>query len=264
MKFSITLKKFFRQSVISYKALFGYLDPILYMMVKIISPLFQLCFFGLLAKYTHSPDEITPIIVSNIILLSSFNAIFGVGLVIREERFLGTLNSVLLSPSNRFLVFYGRAFIHIIDALSTVIIGLIFGIFFLNVNISGFEMLIIITTSLVAIFSISGFGLLIGSLGIIISDINMLLNSINLILISLSGANFPISTLPLVLRKLSLFLPYTHSVSAIKLLFTSNTNGMITLVMTEFLLGCSYTIVAYKLFSKIEKIALTNATVDLY
>lgn len=114
--------RFFKQSLLSYKSLFGFLDPKVYFFVKIINPVFQLIFFSLLASFVYQTKDVTPWVIGNAFLLSMYNSMFGVGTVMVNERQFGTLASIIASPSNNFLIFVGRAFMHILDSALTVAI----------------------------------------------------------------------------------------------------------------------------------------------
>lgn len=58
------LNRFFRHTFYSYKALFNWLDPEVYILVKIIGPIFQVLFFGIVQHYANSTSDITIYIIS--------------------------------------------------------------------------------------------------------------------------------------------------------------------------------------------------------
>ncbi len=257
--------RFFRQSILSFKALFGWLDPKIYILVKIINPVFQLIFFCLLAKHAYKVSDVTPWVVGNALLLCTYNAMFGVGTVLLDERSFGTLKTVIASPSSKFLVFTGRASMHVFDAALTVIIGFSAGAAAFGVSFKGVNILLLILVILTAMFSASGMGLLIGSLGLRIRDMNLVLNISAMGLLALSGANFPIDRLPLILQKLSYAIPLTRSVKAARLVMSGE--GLYTiggLILGEILIGTAYLLLGYILLRIMETLARKTASLDIY
>lgn len=55
-----SVARFYRHAHLSFKALFGWLNPGVYLMVMVINPLSQLLFFAMLAKYAFQ-EAILPV-----------------------------------------------------------------------------------------------------------------------------------------------------------------------------------------------------------
>lgn len=257
--------RFFRQSILSFKSLFGWLDPKIYVLVKVINPVFQIMFFSLLARFVYNVEDVTPWVIGNSFLLCTYNAIFGVGNVLSIERFFGTLKIVIAAPSNKFLVFVGRAFMHIIDALITVVIGLASGALIFGVSFAGVNIPLFFLNIFIAMFAASGFGLLIGSLGLWVRDMNLIMNTAVMGLLALSGANFPIDMFPRIIQKICYGIPITRSIEAAKLLMDDGSRTLIYILMSqEILVGVIYTVLGYILLKVMETIARHTASLDVY
>ncbi len=265
MKFIIVLlRRFFFQSIISYKALFGWLKIESYMVIKIVVPILQVSFFSLLSKYAFQTDDISPWIIGNSILLCSRNAIYGVGRVIMEDRDMGTLKLIIASPANKFLVFVGRGLMHIVDALITVLIGLFVGFIFFNLHIPLNNLFLFILAIVISIYSAMAIGHMISVVGLAFRDIIILLNVFEYLLIILTGASFPISRLPIFLQGISNFLPITRGIKAARLLLDSaNRILVLKLLSREFLIGTIYILFGFFVFSFFESISRKKATLDL-
>ena len=257
------IRSFFFQSKMSFKALFSYLDPLAYILLKILVPILQIIFFSLLSQYAFKTNDIAPWIIGNSILLCSKNAIYGVGRVLINERMFGTLKLIIASPCNKFLVFVGRGFMHIFDALITVSIGLLIGFLFFNLRIPFSNM--ILFTIIISLYSAMAIGQLISCVGLVYRDIHMLLNISEYLLIILTGASFPISRLPIFLQNISNFLPLTRGIKAARLLTTDyNLSEILNLLTVEFLIGTIYLISAYFMLTYFEYLSRKKATLDLY
>lgn len=259
------ISRFFRQSMMSYKALFGFLSPKIYILVKVINPIFQLIFFSLLASYVYQTDDVTPWLIGNAFLLSMFNSLFGVGTVMANERQFGTLTSIIASPSNHFLIFVGRAFMHIIDASSTVLIGFAVGYIFFGIDFSQTNFLMLFITIFISMYAAMGIGLLIGSIGLIVKDMNLILNTVSMGFMILTGANFPLSELPYFIQYISYSIPITRSIEAGRLIVAGGgSTSLFTLMVKEVMIGTIYIIIGYYLLKVLERKAREGADMDLY
>ncbi|TGA96597.1 ABC transporter permease [Sporolactobacillus shoreae] len=257
--------RFFRQSLLSYKALYGYLDTKVYLLVKVVNPIMQLIFFTLLCKYIYHTDDVTPWLIGNSFLLSVYNSLFGVGIVMNNERHFGTLKLVIASPANKFLVFVGRAFFHILDGLSSVILGLLIGVLLFHLNVTNMNILLFFITVLISMFAAMGMGLFIGSLGLVVSDMNLLLNLSMYVLFIFCGANFPVERLPFFLQNISYLLPVTRGIEACRLIAEGRiTPHIYHLIGMEFVTGAVYMCIGFLFLIILEKLAKKSATLDVY
>lgn len=259
------VKFFFLQSWMSYRALFSWLNPLAYGMIKIISPILQMIFFSLLAGYVFNTKDISPWIIGNSILLCSKNAVYGVGSVLKEERFMGTLRLIVASPANKFTVFIGRSFMHIFDALITVTVGLLVGAICFGFKLPADRLLLFTIILLISLYSAMAIGQLISCVGLITRDVHLLLNVSEYVLLILTGASFPLSRLPETIQWISRVLPITRGIEAARIVAESGANTKVWQLMAqEFLIGSIYLIAGYILFSYFEKCSRIQGTLDMY
>jgi ABC-2 type transport system permease protein len=255
---------FFKHAILSYKALYSFSDPKLYILIKVINPILQLIFFTLLASYVYQSNDLTPWVIGNAFLLSVLNAFFGVGNVILTERRFGTLILVITSASNNFFIFMSRAFFHIFDAFVTVTIGLTIGAVVFNVDFSDTNFFLLSIVIIISMFAAIGLGLLIGCLGLLIKDINLILNAFSSLLMIMTGALFSIQLLPPIIQYISYCLPLKRGIEASRMMVNGiYNNKLYELLLQEFLLGCIYMVMGFVLLKVIEKIARVNATLEL-
>ena len=93
--------------------------------------------------------------------------------------------------------------------------------------------------------------------------IYLLLNVSSMILMCLSGVDFPIEKLPVMLQVFSRVLPLTNVLKASKIIMAGNINVM-AYILREISIGVIYVIVAFILFKIMEKIRIKKALIDLY
>ncbi len=104
---SPALRVFFVGGRISYRALFNWISPGMYVTTMLGSPLFQILFFTYLGRYAGSQDD-DFFIVGNAVQVSAMAGIYGMVMGIANERQFGTLSPLLATPANRLAVFAGR------------------------------------------------------------------------------------------------------------------------------------------------------------
>lgn len=181
------------------------------------------------------------------------------------ERYFGTLKMVIASPANKFVTFFQRGFIHIIDSLITVIIGLTAGVVLFHVSFNGVNVVLLLFIAFIAMFAAAGLGLALGSLGLITSDMNLVMNTAAMILLTLSGANFPIEKFPYVVQQIAYCMPLTRSIKAANLVMKSQEfNRVYELMIQELGIGVLYILIGYFMLIAMENIARKKALIDIY
>jgi ABC-2 type transport system permease protein len=245
--------------------MFGFVDIKVFVLAKILTPLFQMLFFCYLAKFVYHTDDMTPWVIGNAFIVCVYSVFLGAGLTMMLERNFGTLKMIIAMPTNRFMIFFSRSLIHIFDASCTVIIGLIVGKLVYNVNFSKIPMLTFALIIFIAMFAAISLGMLVSSIGLIVRDISMVMNIGIMALVALSGANIPVEKLPWFLQKISYCLPVVRSIQASRLLSVNGYTPEITsLVLGEFFIGCIYLILGYFLYWALEYLARKHATLDMF
>jgi ABC-2 type transport system permease protein len=202
--------------------------------------------------------------VGNALVLTFFNAIFGVGSQLTRERETGTLIMLIASPSNRLGILLPRAILHIFDGLITVVFGFIlaFVLFGLRIPFVVYPQLLLVL--LAASFSAMSFGIIISCLGLLTRDLNLLLNIAAMALLGLTGANFPVESLPTWLSMLPWLLPLTRSIKLARLLIEGQAMmEHINLLVGEFLIGTVFIVIGFSVFTFIERSAIRKGTLDV-
>lgn len=256
--------RFFRMALLSFRALFAWIDPKLYLVINVVDPLLQILYYGLLVRYTHGARDLAPWIVGNALLLCTRNAVFVVGSLLRNERYEGTLMLTVASPANKFKVFVARSFFNPLEAALSVILGLGFGmlVFGARVPPGGLGPLALILAA--AMFAGMCFGLVLSSLALVMREVHLFLNVAAMLLFILTGASFPLERLPAFALQAAHWIPVTRSVAASRLLFQDPGASIAPLLLQEFLLSLLYLLTAYGLFRFFERVARVNGTLECY
>lgn len=261
-----SIARFYRHAHLSFKALFGWLNPSVYLMVMVINPFSQLLFFAMLAKYAYHGSNLASYVVSNALLLCVMNSVFGMMTVINSDRQMGTLQLVVASPSNKIAVFFSRALFHIVSGLFTAALGLTFGMLIFGLTFSGEQLAWLGLVWMVSIFAACGLGFVISSFALWSPSMHIWANLLAGILLLFSGASYSRSLMPDWMRKLSEFFPLTRGVEATKALIStgeSKFTTILTRMAEECLLGIGFFLLGMLLFYYAEYLARVKGSMEM-
>ena len=249
--------------MLSYRALFAWLRPVTYAASKIIMPLAQMFFFVFLGTYATGGENASFYVIGNAIQITSVSGIFGVTMSIGGERWSGTLVYLFGAPANRMMMFFGRAFMHIIDGAIGVVIAFLWGVILFKLDLSQTNLAALALTILVTTLSTCGMGLLMGCLSLITANVMFVNNTVYFLLLIFSGANVDINVLPSWMQVISSTLPLTRGIASARALIKGAALSDITpLLVQELGIGLAYGLLGYFLFKLVEISAKRRGTLE--
>ncbi|MCI4345255.1 MAG: ABC transporter permease [Thermoplasmata archaeon] len=195
----------------------------------LIVPFTQMLFFAVVAQLAGNPSApVAFVVLGNAIAPVTYSSIFSVCQTTDSEKHQGTMEHLLVSPTNRAALYLGRGLLPILASVATLAVGLLYAAFLFHVPFAaGSTGPIAISVGLLSV-SMVGFGLLLGGVALFLRTSIILGNIFLFIGLLLSGANFPVSFLPLPLVWLGYLLPLTWGISAIRA--TAAGAGLMTLL----------------------------------
>jgi ABC-2 type transport system permease protein len=248
-KFWLNIRLFFEGAVLSYKALFRWLRPSTYIASKIVFPLGQIMFFGLLGSFAIGGGNPSFFVIGNAVQIVAMSGIYGVSMSIGGDRWDGTLPYLFGTPANRLAMFVGRAFVHIIDGAFGVVIGLLWGWLTLGLDLSHTNVIALVLTILAATISASGMGLMLGCLSLVTLNVMFINNTVYFLLMIFSGANLDITKLPTWVQIVSQVMPLSRSISAARQVIAGAALADVApLLAGDILIGLLYIFVGYSMF----------------
>lgn len=251
------LRIFTSSAVFAFKALFSWLRPSMWLTQVLVLPLFQIAFFVYLATFVQpGAASVAYIAVGNAMQISAFSSIFAVCNLTSEEKWQGTLTSLLSTPANRFPLFLGRALFQILNASVTVAVGFAYAQFIFGVDMSATNFLSLAVVILLTAVAMTGFGLMLGSLGLYLRTAMVIANVFLFIGLLLCGVNFPVSALPAWLQPLSYAIPMTYGTSAARAAVAgASLLDLAPTLLGESAAGLGSILVGYGLFRAFEWLA---------
>ena len=123
-----SLRIFFVGGLISFRALFNWIKPSLYIPTMLGSPLFQIIFFTYLGRFALAGESDAFFIVGNAVQVCAMAAVYGMTMAVANERQFGTLGPLLASPASRPAVFLGRGMPVLVNGLVVSVFGFVVGV----------------------------------------------------------------------------------------------------------------------------------------
>jgi len=258
------MTRFLRQSYLSYKAQYYFVNPIIYFLMMVLNPTLQLSFFAIMVRFAYGQADISVWIIGNAFLLASMNSVFVIGTLVTRERSGGTLKYIMASPVSKFKIFLSRSILHVFDIGVRVVIGFIIGFLFFEFDLMSMNLPLLMLSIITGMLSGLGFGMLIGSFALITTEIHLFLNSIEQLLILFTGAIFAVTKLPSSVRWISNIVPLRRSIEASRILLGDNTYGFGRLIAEELMIAVGLIIAGYFIFELCSRLARKKALIDLY
>jgi ABC-2 type transport system permease protein len=247
------LRLFWQGALLSYIALFHWIEPVAFAASIVVSPLAQILFFTLLGTYATGQSNAQFFVIGNAMQLAAVSGIFGVVMSIGGDRWNGTLPYLFGTPANRIVMFFGRALVHVLTGILTVAIGFMWGVVLLRLDLGHTNLGLLALTILVTTLSTCGLGLLMGCIGLITVNVMFVNNTVYFLLLIFSGANIPPASLPGWMQLISNGLPLTRGIAAARALITgAGWQDVAPLLGGEILVGLFYGFLGYILFSWFE------------
>jgi len=193
-----------------------------------VIPLTQMVFFAFVVQLGgggSSAIEFTA--VGNAVATVTYSSVFSVCQTTDSEKNQGTMEHLLVSPANRFALYFGRGFIPILISLATVTVGLVYAAVLFGVSIPAAAILPLAVSVVLTAFAMVGFGLLLGGVALYLRTSLILGNIFLFVGLLLSGVNFPLSALPIPLQWAGDALPLTWGLDAIRSAISGDSLGTV-------------------------------------
>jgi len=223
----------------------------------------QMMFFTFLGSFATGRENAHFYVIGNAVQIAAVNGIFGVTMSIGGERWSGTLVYLFGAPANRMMMFFGRAFMHIIDGTIGVVVAFIWGVILFNLDLSQTNLPALALTIFVTTLSTCGLGLLMGCLSLLTANVMFVNNTVYFLLLIFSGANVDLSTLPSWMQAISQVLPLTRGIASARALIKGAGLGdVLPLLIQELGIGLAYGLLGYFLFQWVEISAKRRGTLE--
>ena len=257
-----SLRVFFVGGLISFRALFSFLRPEIYIPSMLVAPIFQILLFVYIGRSAGlQSDEFY--VIGNAIQYAAVPCLFAMIFTVSGERYQRTLGYLLVTPTPRLPLFLGRALPVAVNGFFVAAFSLVVGGAIVGVDIAASSYPALLVTALVSAFACTGFGLVGAGFGLVLRDQAVLANILFGLLLIFTGANVPIDDLPGWMQTISQGLPFTHGIEAGRRIASGDGLGDVAgLLATEAAIGLVYTALGYAFIRAAETASRRFATLE--
>jgi ABC-2 type transport system permease protein len=248
----------------SYRALFNWISPWVFIPHTLGYPVFEILFFAYLGRFANVQSD-KFFLIGNAFMAIAITGFFGMGNAIGGERRSQTLSTLLASPANRFALFLGRAVPSICTGFLVAVLAFTICSFILDVRFGASELAGLAVAGVVSSFACTSFGLCLGSLGLRGRSVSLLADMIGGSMLLVSGANVPLERLPGWLQAISNIIPLTHGIAAGRGLAAGKSFTQVGHELgTEALVGGVYLVLGVVMLRLLEYEGRRSATLEAF
>jgi ABC-2 type transport system permease protein len=167
------------------------------------------------AAYSGSGDYMSYILLGTVLTNFILTVFWGMGLALKEDMDAGVLESNWLTPVSRLLILVGRTLTSLLTTTITSLVMLGLGAALFGFKPTG-SALAAFLTAIPMLLGLYGFGFAFAGVVLLMRDANTLIDVGSFLVQGFSGTNFPVKSLPYWLIPVSLMLPLTYGLDAVR------------------------------------------------
>lgn len=167
------------------------------------------------AAYSGSGDYMSYILLGTVLTNFILTVFWGMGFALKEDMDAGVLESNWLTPVSRLLILVGRTLTSLLTTTITSIAMLVIGAMLFGFKPTG-NTVAAILTAIPMLAGLYGFGFAFAGMVLLMREANTLVDVGSFLVQGFSGTNFPVKSLPYWLIPVSLMLPLTYGLDAVR------------------------------------------------
>jgi ABC-2 type transport system permease protein len=256
------LRIFFVGGLISFRALFGFMSPWVFVPTLVVTPIFQILLFTFIGRSAGLESD-KFYVLGNALQYASVPCLFAMTQAIAGERFQQTLGYILVSPAGRVPLFLGRALPVIVNGFFVAGFSLAVSSLILGVHLPAGAIAPLVLVIAASTFSCTGLGLVTAGIGLVVRETAVLSNIVFGLLLVFTGANVPLREMPGWMGTVAQGLPFTHGIAAARSLADGSSLGDVGgRLGTELLVGTIYAAFGYTLLRALERRSRSHGTLE--
>ena len=249
--------------VISFRGLFNWLNPYVYVPTMLVAPIFQILLFVYIGRSAGVGTDAF-YLVGNAVQYASIPCLFAMANTIAGERWTQTLGIVLSTPANRVALFVGRSLPVIANGWFVAMFSLFVGGWVLGVDLPVSAWPGIALTIAIASASCTGLGLLQAALALRVRSTAVLSNIVFGLLLVFTGTNVALDSLPEWMATAGRLMPLTHAIEACReVVAGASLSAVAPLLLREGLMGAVFAVLGLAALRWVEAESRRHATLEL-
>jgi ABC-2 type transport system permease protein len=167
------------------------------------------------AAYSGSGDYMSYILLGTVLTNFIMTVFWGMGYALKNDMDSGVLESNWLTPISRLLILVGRTLTSILTTTITSIVMLVIAGALFGFKPTG-SIFAAILTAIPMLVGLYGFGFAFAGIVLLMREANTMVDVGSFLVQGFSGTNFPVQSLPYWLIPISLMLPLTYGLDAVR------------------------------------------------
>ncbi|MDR2866687.1 MAG: ABC transporter permease [Methanomassiliicoccaceae archaeon] len=252
--------------VLSVHDTFTVIRPAVWVFLMVVPSLFSMFFFYMIAGYaTGDPDYQDFVVIGNAVQAIGMTTIYSVASIPGDQKHIGTMGSIYMSPSGLFSIFLGMSLFSILAGFISVAVSLVFAAFVFGVSMASMNVISVAVVILLTAISVGGISMIIGSVGLYLRTSAILANVFTYLGLILCGVNFPVTDLPGWAQKIAHCHPLTHAVEATRgAVGGSTVTDLADPILMMILLGIIFAVGSVLTFRFFEKLSRKKGRLDVF
>ena len=213
------------------------------------------------AAYSGSGDYMSYILLGTILTNFILTVFWGMGYALKNDMDSGVLESNWLAPVSRLLILVGRTLTSMFTTTLTSLAMLAVGALLFGFKPTGSTFAAVLT-AIPMLVGLYGFGFAFAGIVLLMREANTLVDVGSFLVQGFSGTNFPVKSLPYWLIPVSLMLPLTYGLDAVRGLLLKTSTLLPINVEILILIISMFAMLAFGawVFNKVERRVKTLGT----
>ena len=244
---------FWYGGITSYRALFNWITPWIFIPTFLVAPITQILLFAYLGRAADVQSDAF-YLVGNAVMYCASPCIFAMGNTIGDERKHQTLGLLLATPARRLPLFLGRAVPVIANGFVVAVFGLVVGGLVLDVSVPSRTWGPLALALALAAYACTGIGLLAAAVALWVRETSVLTNILFGVLLVFCGVNVTLDAMPEWMAHVARGLPLTHAIAAARAaLDGAGVSAIGGDLAREALLGTAYVVAGVAMLAWVER-----------
>ncbi|MGB9717963.1 MAG: ABC transporter permease [Thermoproteota archaeon] len=221
-----------------------------------------------------SSDFVTFAIIGSSLYAYVMSALWGMGLSLRREQWGGTLETILVTPCNKFFILFGKALSDSVLTTFYAVVQFILASLLFGARIRGENLFFAASAVLLMIFALYGIGFVLSGLILMYREPGALLNFVDTLIYIICPVNYPLRTfifffggVGYYIMMVSIVFPLTPALEAVRTFLLPSFNPYLNIAMALSYLAATtlvFLILGMLLFNAVEKRVRRRGAVEAY
>lgn len=172
---------------------------------------------------TGSPNYLPFVLIGAMVSTYIFSGLWGVGNSLREETYWGTLEYIIVSPTNPIVVLLGKTLAEFVYATVNVIMQGLVATLFLGLNLTLAKIMPVFFIVLLLLIGFYGFAIAFAGFTLLIKEAHGWVHTLEWVFYLFSPIRYPVEV-STITKTLSALIPLTYALVAIRAIILLNKN----------------------------------------